>query len=102
VCLDANKDVTKTLKQRGIGRISVETDLVDIYHQWHPNWPCPATHNQGSKTIDICIVSPEFIPAIQGTTLLPFGLLEILSGDHQTLIIDLDTLTLFGNHNNVN
>jgi len=83
-------------------RDSAETDLVDIFHQRHPNWPCPATHNRGRKTIDICFALPVFIPAIQGTTLLPFGLPEILSGDHRMLIIDLDISTLFGNHNNVN
>jgi len=44
----------------------------------------------------VCYGSLEFLPATRGTTLLPFGIPEILSGDHRTVIVDLDSNVLFG------
>jgi len=96
LCIDANEDVVKMTKKKGIGRLSAETDLVDLLQYRHPDCPRPATHNRGSKTIDACYGSPEFLPALRGTTLLPFGIPEILSGDHRTVIVEFDSDILFG------
>jgi len=37
VCMDANDDVSHTNPHKGIGRISAETDLVDLHHLKFPN-----------------------------------------------------------------
>jgi len=99
ICMDANKDAEHMTKKEGLGRLSAETNMVDLHQYRHPHWPRPATHNRGSKTIDVCYGSPEFLPALRGATLLPFGIPEILSGNHHTMIIDLDSELLFGTTN---
>jgi len=96
ISLDANKDVQKLTKTQGIGWLSAKTDMADLHHYRYPNWPQQATHNQGSHPINVCYDSPEFLPVLCRAMLLPFGLPELLTGDHWTIITDFDTTILFG------
>jgi len=72
----------------GIGHIAAETDLVDLHYYKYPTQPCPPTCNRDMITIDICLRSPEFVDALLTTSILLFGLLVYLSGDHRALILD--------------
>jgi len=96
VCLDANENVTNPNPTTGIGRITAETDLVDLHYYKYPTQPRPPTYNRGTTTIDICLGSPEFVDALLTTSILPFGLPVYLSGDHRALILDFDSRILFG------
>jgi len=95
-CLDANEDVETLPDTDGLALLYNETDLVDIHQYCHPHSPRPATHQCGSRPIDICLASPAFIPALTGTYILPFGQPHSMPGDHRTIGIDLDPMILFG------
>jgi len=97
LCMDANDDVTRLNPKKGIGRLTAETDLVDLHHYCHPHHPRPPTYNRGQLTLDFCLGSPEFVSAITKTAILPFGIPVHLPGDHRALIMDFNSRILFGN-----
>jgi len=96
ICLDVNEDVTEMHQQHGLTRILAETDLVDLHSLRHPTTPRPSTYNRGTKTIDICLGSPEFASALVAASILPFGIPVLLPGDHHTLLLDFNSHILFG------
>jgi len=55
----------------------------------------PPTYNQGSKLIDLCTGSPEFVMALTAAWYLPFGIPIGLKGDHQTIGLYFDLVLLF-------
>jgi len=81
----------------GHDQLTTETSLMDLYQLRHPHTPQPPTYNHGLLTIDLCLGSPEFVSALQGASIMPFGLLVHLSGDYQTLLLDFDSRILVGN-----
>jgi len=96
-CIDANEDVENLQPDQEFGPVLAETDLVDLHDARHPNQPRPATHQRGSRPIDIILASPRFINAMTAAYILPFGQPITMPGDHRTLGADFDTSILFGN-----
>jgi len=97
ICLDANEDTTNVNQETGYGKLLINTGLVDLHRLRHPHTATPATHNQGSLTIDTCIGSRLFIDALIGAWMLPFGEPHMTIGNHRMLGLDFDHDILFGN-----
>jgi len=97
MCLDANEDTTNPNPEIGYGKLLHSTSLIDLHQYRHPQQQTPATHNQGSLTIDACIGTQLFTDALIGSWILPFGLPETIQGDHRMLGLDFDQDILFGN-----
>ena len=93
VCIDANENPQKQSTD-GITRIFTETDLTDL-HSHRQKDSRPPTYNRGSKPIDLCAGSPEFVDALIAAWYLPFGEPLRLRGDHRTLGMDFNIETLF-------
>jgi len=93
VCIDANENPQKQSTD-GITRIFTETDLTDL-HSHRQKDSRPPTYNRGSKPIDLCAGSPEFVDALIAAWYLPFGEPLGLRGDHRTLGMDFNIETLF-------
>jgi len=94
ICIDANENSQRT-STRGVARIFNETDLIDLHTTRHPNQTRPPTYNRGSKPIDLCAGSPEFVVALTAAWYLPFGIPIGLKGDHRTIGLDFDSELLF-------
>jgi len=56
----------------------------------------PPTYNHGTLTIDTCLGSPEFASSLVTASILPFGVLALLTGDHCALLLDFNSQILFG------
>jgi len=97
LCLDANKDVENLKPNKDLGPLLAATDLVDLHEARHPNQPRPATHQRGTRPIDIMLASPRFLQALTAAYILPFGQPITMPGDHRTLGADFDIGILFGN-----
>jgi len=97
ICLDANEDTEALNPLKDLGQLIAETDLTDVHENKFPQRPCPATHQRGTRPIDIILASPRFVNAVTAAYILPFGVPITMPGDHRTMGIDLDTQILFGN-----
>jgi len=97
VCLDANEDAEALNPLKDLGQLLAEKDLIDIHATKFPQQPRPATHQRGTRPIDVIFVSTRFVDATTVAYILPFGVPITMPGDHRTLGIDLDTQILFGN-----
>jgi len=97
VCLDANEDTANPDPEISYGKLLQATGLIDLHRYRHPNTITPATHNQGSLTIDACLGTKLFSDALIGAWILPFGLPDTIPGDHRMLGLDFDDDILFGN-----
>jgi len=91
VCLDSN-DTAIQSDNHGLDCILEAINLLNLLHsyQFPKNTPAPATHNQGSKTIDYCLGTQEFVQALPSAWILPFGLPLMLTSDHHTLGLEFD------------
>jgi len=83
-------------KDHGLNRILEATNLIDLHQFKFPTQPTPATHQQGSKTIDYCLGSHSFADALIGAWMLPFSMPFTLTGDHHMLGLEIDHYVLFG------
>jgi len=97
VCLDANEDAEALNPLKDLGQLLAKKDLIDIHATKFPQQPRPATHQRGTRPIDVIFASTRFVDATTAAYILPFGVLITMPGDHRTLGIDLDTQILFGN-----
>jgi len=97
VCLDVNKDTNTLNPLEDLGLLLLKTDLVDLHQHRYPTIQTPETHQRGSTTINIILGSPQVAQALRGMFYLPHGEPLMLSRDHQTLGVDIDTTILFGN-----
>jgi len=96
VCLDANEETDQLDPEEGLGCLISSTGLIDLHRYWFPGIPTPATHQQGSRIIDICLGTKVFAQALVNTWYLPFGLPITLTGDHRTIGLEFDHHILFG------
>jgi len=94
LCLDANEPIDDP--RSDISRIFTETDLIDLHYHRHPALRKPATHQRGSKAIDLIAGSPLVASALLHAWIHPFGDPVMIKGDHRLLGIDLDPEVLFG------
>jgi len=94
IAMDANKNVDDPCSK--IAWIFMETDLVDLHHYQYPATPKPATHQQGSNTIDIMLDSPLLASALINACFLPFGEPHLIKGDNRLLGLDFSLNILFG------
>jgi len=78
-------------------RLFTETDLIDLHYHRNPALKKPATHQRGSKAIDLIAGSPLVATALLHAWMHPFGDPVLIKGDHRLLGIDLDPEVLFGN-----
>jgi len=92
--MDANEDVDHP--QSDIMRLFNETDLIDLHTHCYPATPKPATHQRGSRPIDIIAGSPRCASAVCRAWILPFGMPPTIKGDHRLMGLDFDTELLFG------
>jgi len=97
VCMDANEDTSHTEPDKDIGLLLSTTGLIDLHRFRFPGLPTPATHNRGSRTIDVCLGTKLFAQALTGAWYMPFGIPITLKGDHRTLGLEFDHHILFGN-----
>jgi len=95
LCLDANEPIDDP--QSDISRLFTEMDLVDLHFHWYPALKKPATHQRGSKAIDLIAGSPLVASALLHAWMHPFGDPVMIKGDHRLLGIGLDPEVLFGN-----
>ncbi len=94
ISMDVNKDVDHPKSQ--ISWIFAETDLIDIHHYWYPATQKPATHQRGSKPIDMMLGTTLFAAAMTAAWMLPFGKLPLIKGNHQLIGTDFHPGILFG------
>ena len=97
LCLDANEESDQLSLEQGLGRLISTTGLIDLHRFRFSGEPTPATHQRGSKTIDICLGTKLFAQALVKAWYLPFGLPITLTGDHRTVGLEFDHHILFGN-----
>jgi len=95
VCMDANENVDDA--KANISRLYVETDLTDLHHHRYPSLRKPATHQRGSKPIDLMAGSPLTADALISAWICPFSDPPTIKGDHRLLGLDFDPEILFGN-----
>jgi len=92
--MDANENIDDPNSH--IARLFDETDLIDLHHHRYPTKPKPATHQRGSKPIDMMIGSPLLAAALLHAWILPFGEPTMIKGDHRLLGLDFSPTILFG------
>ncbi len=95
LCMDANESVDDP--RANISRLFRETDLIDLHYHRYPSLAKPATHQRGSKPIDLIAGSPLTASAMLKAWIHPFGDPALIKGDHRLLGVDFDTDILFGN-----
>jgi len=95
LCIDAN-NTTICSDDHGLDCIIESMNLIDLHCYHFPSLPSPATHHRGSKHIDYCLGLPGFAEALTGAWMLPFGLPATLTGNHQTMGLEFEHNTLFG------
>jgi len=93
--MDANEDIDHP--QLEIMWVFNETDLLDLHHHCYPATPKPATHQWGSRPINLLAGTPMCASAICRAWILPFGMPPTIRGDHCLLGLDFDTDLLFSN-----
>jgi len=81
-------------------RLFAETDLINLHNHRFPATPKPATHQRGSRPIDLIIGSPLLVSALVNAWILPFGDPPLIKGDHRLLGLDFHPDILFGNRPN--
>jgi len=92
--MDANEDVDDSKSK--IMWLFTETDLIDLHHHRYPAQTKPATHQCGSKTIDVMAGSNLLAMALSQAWILPFAEPPLIKGDHKLVGLDFDPLILFG------
>jgi len=97
LCLDANEESDQLSLDLGLGRLISTTGLIDLHRYHFSGIPTPATHQRGSKTINICLGTKLFTQALVKAWYLPFDLPITLTGDHRTVGLEFDHHILFGN-----
>jgi len=97
LCLDANEESDQLSLDLGLGWLISTTGLIDLHRYRFLGIPTPATHQRGSKTIDICLGTKLFAQALVKAWYIPFGLPITLTGDHHTVGLEFDHHILFGN-----
>jgi len=95
LCMDANEPTDDP--KAAIARLFNETDLVDLHYHRYPSLRKPATHQRGSRAIDLMVGSPLATEALLHTWIHPFRDPTSIKGDHRWLGIDFDPEVLFGN-----
>jgi len=95
ICMDANEPLDDP--KAAINRLYNETDLVDLHYHRYPSLRKPATHQRGSRPIDLIAGSPLATKALLHTWMHPFGDPISIKGDHRMLGVDFDPEVLFGN-----
>jgi len=61
ICLNANGSILPHKLAPSIKQLFQDTNLIDLHALHHQPDPRPPTYNQGTKTIDICAGSPNFL-----------------------------------------
>jgi len=93
LCMDANEDVNDPKSK--ISRLYTETDLIDLHYHRYPGLKKPATHQRGSKAIDLIAGSPLAADALVTAWIHPFGDPVSIKGDHRMMGLDFDPNILF-------
>jgi len=83
------------LFKNSIGTLIAATDLKDLHVHKHPQWPRPATYQQGINTINICLASPGYVKALTKTFILLFHYPPTMPGDHRTIGVEFNPAILF-------
>jgi hypothetical protein len=89
--MDANKAMGKD--KRGVSTITSKCNLIDAHTAKHHEAATTATYARGTQKIDYILISPELLPLIQRSVMLPFY--HGIHTDHQGLYIDIDDKALF-------
>jgi len=92
--MDANESVDNP--KSDISHLFTETDLVNLHHHRYLSLCKPATHQRGSKAINLIVVSPLVMAALLHAWIHPFGDPATIKGDHCLIGIDLNPEVLFG------
>jgi len=95
LCIDMNDPVDDP--KADVARLFQETDLLDLHYHKYPSYQKPATHQRGSRAIDLIAGSPNVADAVLHVWICPFGDPATIKGDHRLLGVDLDPDLLFGN-----
>jgi hypothetical protein len=79
----------------GVDRIMSNCNLVDAHSLCtSDSSPMPATYQRGSKKIDFVLLSPRLADAVVGVSIL--ALHDGYLSDHRALVVDFDSILLFG------
>jgi hypothetical protein len=78
----------------GMTRLATECGLTDIMYNHHGRDDF-ATYNRGSTRVDYVLCTDWIAPSVLHATYEPFGYRT--KGDHRNMVLDFDSLILFGN-----
>jgi hypothetical protein len=89
--MDANEAMGKD--KNGISTVASDCDLIDVHTSRHHEAATTATYARGTKKIDYILITPELLPLVTRSGMLPFY--TGIHTDNRGLFIDIDSIALF-------
>jgi hypothetical protein len=89
--MDANEAMGKD--KNGISTVASDCDLIDVHTARHNEAATTVTYARGTKKIDYNLITPEILPLVTRSGMLPFY--TGIHTDHRGLFIDIDSKALF-------
>jgi hypothetical protein len=89
--MDANEAMGND--KNGVSTIASECNLIDVHTSRHNESATTATYARGTKKIDYILMTPELLPLVRRSGMLPFY--SGINSDHRGLFIDIDSKALF-------
>ena len=89
--MDANEALGKN--KNGVSTITSDCDLIDVHTSRHNDAATTATYARGTKKIDYILITPDLLPLVTRSGMLPFY--TGIHTDHRGLFIDIDSKALF-------
>jgi hypothetical protein len=80
-------------EKSGVSTIASDCNLIDAHTARQNESATTATYARGSKKIDYVLITPELLPLIRRSGMLPFY--TNVHSDHRGMYIDLDAKALF-------
>jgi hypothetical protein len=89
--MDANESMGS--EKNGVSSITSDCDLIDIHTARHSEAATTATYARGTRKIDFVLITPELLPLVSNSGMLPFY--DGIHTDHRGMFIDLDSKATF-------
>jgi hypothetical protein len=89
--MDANEAMGKD--KNGFSTVASDCDLIDVHTSRHNEAATTATYARGTKKIDYILITPELLPLVTRSGMLPFYTGK--HTDHRGLFIDINSKALF-------
>ena len=89
--MDANEAIGKD--NNGVSTIASDCNLIDVHTSRHQEAAATATYARGTNKIDYIFVTPELLPLVTRSGMLPFY--SGIHTDHRGMYLDIDARALF-------